>query len=257
MQLNINNNTIEFGTNILDVEVPDHLRQRIKTGLPYLDEVMGGQGFVPSSVTLFTGEPGAGKSTMLQLTADALTRQGHTVVLVSGEESPYQIKMTAERLNLKNGYVISGESFLPRLMPKLKALSDAAKLKGKKLAVMFDSLQTLNDGYYHTKHGYDETYTNSKTPIRALQMVTEFCKAEHAIGIVIGQVNKSGQMAGANTLKHMVDAKLHLSIETKDKDLEGCRVLECEKNRFGHNGTTCFLKLDDRGFSVVATVKSF
>lgn len=257
MQLNVNDNTIPFGTNILDVDVPDHLRQRIKTGLPYLDEVMGGQGFVPSSVTLFTGEPGAGKSTMLQLTADSLTRQGHTVVLVSGEESPFQIKMTAERLNLKNGYVISGESFLPRLMPKLKALSDAAKLKGKKLAVMFDSLQTLNDGYYHTKHGYDETYTNSKTPIRALQVVTDFCKAEHAIGIVIGQVNKSGQMAGANTLKHMVDAKLHLGIETKDKDLEGCRVLECEKNRFGHNGTTCFLKLDDRGFSVVATVKSF
>ena len=250
MKLSLRND-VAFGTNILDVEVPDHLRQRIKTGLPYLDEVMGGQGFVPSSVTLFTGEAGAGKSTMLQLTADALTRQGHEVVFVSGEESPYQIKMTAERLGLRNGFSFSGEVFLPDLMPKLEAMSTKAKAKGKTLVVLFDSLQTLNDGKWGPGN------TNSKTPIRALQAVTEFCKETHAIGIVIGQVNKSGQMAGANTLKHMVDAKLHLGIETKDKDLEGCRVLECEKNRFGHNGTTCFLKLDDRGFSVVATVKSF
>ena len=249
MKLSLRND-IAFGTNILDVDVPDHLRQRIKTGLPYLDEVMGGQGFVPSSVTLFTGEAGAGKSTMLQLTADALTRQGHEVVFVSGEESPYQIKMTAERLNLRNGFSFSGEVFLPDLLPKLEAMATKAKVKGKSLVVLFDSLQTLNDG----KWGPDNT--NSKTPIRALQMITEFCKETHAIGIVIGQVNKDGKMAGANTLKHMVDAKLHLGIETKDKDLEGCRILDCEKNRFGHNGTTVFLKLDDRGFSTVATVKS-
>ena len=89
-----------------------------------------------------------------------------------------------------------------------------------------------------------------------MQMITEFCKTTHAIGVVIGQVTKDGKMAGSNTLKHMVDAKLHLSIETKDKDLEGCRVLQCEKNRFGHNGTACFLKIDDRGFSIVATVKT-
>lgn len=249
MKLSLRND-VAFGTNILDVEVPDHLRQRIKTGLPYLDEVMGGQGFVPSSVTLFTGEAGAGKSTMLQLTADALTRQGHEVVFVSGEESPYQIKMTAERLGLRNGFSFSGEVFLPDLMPKLEAMAAKAKAKSKTLVVLFDSLQTLNDG----KWGEDRT--NSKTPIRALQMVTEFCKETHAIGIVIGQVNKDGKMAGSQTLKHMVDAHLHLGIETKDKDLEGCRLIECSKNRFGHNGTVCFLRLDDRGFSTVATVKS-
>jgi len=254
MQLNINNENLDFGTNILDVDVPDHLRQRVRTGMNFLDDVMGGQGFVPSSVTLFTGEAGAGKSTMLQLAADSLTRQGHTVVLVSGEESPFQIKMTAERLQLKNGFIISQETFLPRLMPKLKKASDAAKAKGKSLVCLFDSLQTLNDGYYADKYGED--YVNAKTAIRALQMVTEFCKAEHAIGIVIGQVNKDGKMAGSNVLKHAVDAHMHLGVETKDKDLEGCRVIEVTKNRSGSNGCTCFLKLDDRGFSVVATVKT-
>jgi len=248
--MNLDLNTgIDFGTNILDVDVPDHLRQRITTGLPYLDEVMGGNGFVPSSVTLFTGDPGAGKSTMLQLTADALTRVGHTVVYVSGEESPYQIKMTAERLQLKNGYMISGETQLPELMPKLRQLANQVKAKGKYLVVMFDSLQTFNDG----KYGLN---TNSKTPIRVLEAITSFCKETHSIGIVIGQVTKDGKMAGSQTLKHMVDAKVHLGIETKDEDLAGCRVLECEKNRFGHNGTVCYLSLNDGGFSEVATIKT-
>ena len=254
MQLNINSANLDFGTNILDVDVPDHLRHRIPTGLSYFDEVMGGQGFVPSSVTLFTGEAGAGKSTMLQLAADSLTSAGHTVVFVSGEESPFQIKMTAERLRLSNGFLISQETFLPRLMPKLKKASDAAKARGKSLVCLFDSLQTLNDGYYADKYGED--YVNSKTAIRAMQKITEFCKAEHSIGIVIGQVTKSGVMAGANTLKHMVDAKVHLGVETKDADLEGCRIFSAEKNRFGHNGTTIFLRLDDRGFSTVARVKA-
>jgi len=224
---------------------------RVPSGLSYLDEVMGGQGFVPSSVTLFTGEPGAGKSTMLQLMADSLTREGHTVVLVSGEESPFQIKMTAERLQLRNGYMFGGETHLPDLLPKLTGLAAEAKKRGKTLTVLFDSLQTMNDGKYGPDH------VNSRTPVRALQMITEFCKETHAIGVVIGQVNKDGKMAGSQTLKHMVDAKIHLGIEVKDKDLEGCRILESEKNRFGHNGTTMFLRLDDRGFSTVARVATF
>ena len=117
MKINLRND-VKFGTNILDVEVPDHLRVRVRTGLPYLDDVMGGQGFVPSSVTLFTGEAGAGKSTMLQLMADSLTRQGHEVVLVSGEESPYQIKMTTERLKLRNGFRFSGDTVLPIILTR-------------------------------------------------------------------------------------------------------------------------------------------
>jgi DNA repair protein RadA/Sms len=244
-----------FGTNILNVDVPEHLRNRIKTGVKAWDEVIGGGGFVPSQVCLFTGSPGAGKSTMLQLVADGLTRQGHGVVYVSGEESAYQIKMVAERLMLRNGFVISHETYLPRILPDIENMNKEFRARGKYVFTIFDSLQTLNDGQFSERYGED--YVNSKTAQRSLAMITAFSKSNHTIGIVIGQVNKSGQMSGANVLKHMVDAKMDLSIEEKDKEFVGCRLLTCEKNRFGSNGTSYYLKMIEHGFETVCAARLF
>ena len=63
-------------------------------------------------------------------------------------------------------------------------------------------------------------------------------------------------MAGSNKLKHMVDAHIHLSIETKDEDLKGCRVLETQKNRFGGAGHVVFMELLRNGFMEVARVSA-
>ena len=62
MRLNTKINEIPCGTNILDIEVPEQLRKRVKSKLTYFDDALGGQGFTPSAVTLFTGTPGAGTS---------------------------------------------------------------------------------------------------------------------------------------------------------------------------------------------------
>ena len=87
-------------------------------------------------------------------------------------------------------------------------------------------------------------------------MITDYCKEHFCNAVVIGQVNKSGQMAGTNKLKHMVDSMMELTVETKDKDLEGCRVLQTTKNRFGGCGHTFFLQLNHRGFTEVARVSA-
>ena len=63
MKLNVKNDKIVFGTNILDVKIPDQLRQRNKCGVPFIDDAFGGEGFTPSTISLFTGEPGAGNYT--------------------------------------------------------------------------------------------------------------------------------------------------------------------------------------------------
>ena len=60
-----NKTEIEFGTNILDIKIPDILRNKFKVGIDYVDGAIGGEGFTPSCVTLFTGEPGSGKTTLL------------------------------------------------------------------------------------------------------------------------------------------------------------------------------------------------
>ena len=62
------------------------------TGVEELDRVLGG-GLVPGSVTLLGGEPGIGKSTVLLQAAAEVAVSGRTVLYVSGEESPQQVRL--------------------------------------------------------------------------------------------------------------------------------------------------------------------
>lgn len=246
MKLNVKNDGIVFGTNILDINVPSKLRERNPCGVDYIDAAFGGEGFTPSTISLFTGEPGAGKTTLMLTLANALTSQGYTCLFNTAEESLYQVKLTCERLELSSGFIAGQESYVPRLLKQCDMLRK--KTGNKPFFLIVDSLQTLNDGKYGEEH------TNGQSAVRALQMLTDYAK-EHYINVIcIGQVNKSGNMAGSQKLKHMVDAMLHLSIEKKDEDFKGLRVLETIKNRFGGAGWTFFLDLKKEGFNEVARV---
>ncbi len=246
MKLNVKRDDITFGTNILDLRVPSKLRERHPCGIDYLDAAFGGEGFTPSTISLFTGEPGAGKTTLMLTLANALTSQGYVCLFNTAEESLYQVKLTCERLELSSGFIAGQESYVPRLIKNCNLLRK--RYPKKPLFLIVDSLQTLNDGKY------GEDHTNSQSAVRSLQILTDYAK-EHYINVIcIGQVNKSGNMAGSQKLKHMVDAMLHLSIEKKDEDFKGLRVLETVKNRFGGAGWTFFLDLKKEGFSEVARV---
>jgi len=247
MKLNVQND-INFGVNILDLEVPKQLRNKVKSGVDYIDCALGGEGFTPSAVTFFTGEPGSGKTTMMLGLANSLTKKGATVVFNTAEESLFQVKLVVERLKLRNGFAVGQETHVPTLLEKCDALR--AKNPGKPFFLIVDSLQCMDDGKYSDGH------TNSKSAERALGMITDYCKEHFVNAVVIGQVNKGGQMAGTNKLKHMVDAMMHLGVERKDQDLEGCRVLQTTKNRFGGCGHTFFLALDGKGFTEVARVSA-
>ena len=246
MKLNVKIEDIAFGTSIQDIKVPDILKKRIPTGLKYFDAVIGGEGFTPSMVTLFTGTPGAGKTTMMLELSNALTHSGANVLFNTAEESLYQLKMTVERLRLRSGFSAGQETMVPKLLKNCDELR--ARNPNKPFFLIVDSLQCLNDGKY------GDHQTNSKTAQRSLSMITDYCKENFCNAIVIGQVNKSGQMAGANVLKHMVDFMVTLDVERKDEDLVGCRVLQTEKNRFGGAGHTFFLTLRENGFQEVARV---
>lgn len=247
MNLNVKNDGLDFGKNILDIEVPKPLRKKIKSGVDFIDAAYGGLGFTPSAVTLFTGTPGSGKTTMMLTLADQLTKNGAIVVFNTAEESLFQVKLVAERLKLKHGFVCGQETHVPTLLENCKEVID--KNPGRPFFLIVDSLQCLNDG----KYGMN---TNSKTASRCLSMITDFCKLNYCNSIVIGQVNKSGQMAGSNVLKHMVDSMMELSVEEADPDLRGCRVLRMTKNRFGGSGGTFFLNLNSKGFREVARVSA-
>ena len=234
MKLNVKNDEVVFGTNILNVRVPKALRNKFKSGLDFVDCALGGEGFTPSQVLLFTGTPGAGKTTMMLTLADQITKNGGLVVFNTAEESLFQVKLIAERLGLKSGFAVGQETHVPTLLEACDKLRSKRGNKKKPFFLIVDSLQCMDDGKYSNGS------VNSQSATRALALITDYCKEQFTNAIVIGQVNKEGKMAGSNKLKHMVDAMITLSVEEKDPDLRGCRVLSTVKNRFAGCRHTIF-----------------
>lgn len=241
---------IPFGTSIQNIKVPEVLKKRIPTGIGYFDAVIGGEGFTPSMVTLFTGTPGAGKTTMMLNLANSLQGRGAQVVFNTAEESLHQVKLTCDRLKLKNEFMVGGLDNVQELLKGCDKIRNNKRYKNRPFFLVIDSLQCMTDGYFKSGR------ITSATAERSLQLLTSYAK-EHAINIiVIGQVTKDGKMAGSNKLKHMVDSHIHLSVEQKDDDLRGCRVIETLKNRFGGCGHTVFLKLRKTGFAEVCRLSA-
>lgn len=238
MRLNVGIENIEFGTNILDIEVPEPLRNRAKVGIDWFDEACG-KGIVPSSVMMLTGGPGAGKTTMLLQLADAITSAGHVCLYNTGEESLYQVAMVVERLKLTNGFFVGQDTMCSELLDKASALVEVNK--GKQVFILQDSLQTLDDGKYSNG-------TTGATPLRCAEMLTDWAKSTYGIVVFIGQVNKHGEFAGKNGILHAIDVRAKLAIDNDRRSPTfGERIFEVTKNRFGSAGGAYVLGLDSSG----------
>ena len=148
MKLNVKNDEVVFGTNILKVRVPKALRNKFKSGLDFVDCALGGEGFTPSQVLLFTGTPGAGKTTMMLTLADQITKSGGLVVFNTAEESLFQVKLIAERLGLKSGFAVGQETHVPTLLEACDKLRAKRGNKNKPFFLIVDSLQCMDDGKY-------------------------------------------------------------------------------------------------------------
>ena len=246
MKLNVNIKDIAFGTSIQDITVPDMLKVKVPSGLGYFDFALGGRGFTPSLCGLFTGTPGAGKTTMMLSLANSLQGNGAQVVFNTAEESLYQVKMSADRLKLRHGFMLGGESNVPALLKGCDKIRK--KHSDRPFFLIVDSLQCMDDGHFNSGR------ITTATAERSLAQLTSYAKVNACNVLVIGQVNKDGKMSGSNKLKHMVDMHLHLSVEEKDEDLMGCRILSTRKNRFGGAGHTVFLRLKKGGLTEIARV---
>src|SRR5690349_23247416 len=189
---------------------------RWQTGLPEFDFVLGG-GIVPGSMTLIGGEPGIGKSTLLLQAAARLETAGRSVLYASGEESPDQIRLRAERLvNEDAGAVhVLGET-------RLDAILGAAGAVGAEIVVI-DSIQTV----------YTDTLESAPGNVGQVRecsgQVMRFEKESGTAGVVVGHVTKGGGIAGPKTLEHIVDTVLYFEGEAA----LDYRLLRTTKNRFG------------------------
>ncbi len=214
-------------------EVDAEQVERFETGLPELDLVLGG-GLVPGSLILLGGEPGVGKSTLLLQILNSLeNKEPKSVVYLSGEESPGQIKLRAERLGVKPSKI--------RLLASTN-LADLFRVldQTQPKFCMIDSIQTL----------YDDNLTAAPgSPTQLREVTAQLLRRAKADGmciILVGHVTKDGQIAGPRILEHMVDTVLYF--EGQDT---GFRLLRAHKNRFGSVDELGVFELDDKGLRSV------
>jgi DNA repair protein RadA/Sms len=189
---------------------------RFPTGMAEFDRVLGG-GLVPGSAVLVGGDPGIGKSTLLLQAAAALSQSGASVVYLSGEEAPAQVRMRAARLGLAQAPVALGtETNLANIIATLG--------KGKAPAlIVIDSVQTLWSEALEAAPG---TISQLRGCASAL---VAYAKRSGSTLVLVGHVTKDGQIAGPKVIEHVVDTVLYFEGQSGHQ----FRILRAVKNRFG------------------------
>jgi DNA repair protein RadA/Sms len=206
---------------------------RIATGATELDLVLGG-GLVPGSCILIGGEPGAGKSTLLLQTLCSLAKSRKTLY-VTGEESPQQIAMRAQRLGLPTDQVqVMAETSVETVC------ATAERLKPEILVV--DSIQVMNLEDIASAPG-------SVSQVReSAAMLVRYAKQTNTVLLLVGHVTKDGSLAGPKVLEHMIDCSLMLE-GSQDSHF---RTLRSHKNRFGAVNELGVFAMTEKGLREVA-----
>ena len=206
---------------------------RVSTGIGEFDRVLGG-GIVKGSLILVGGDPGIGKSTLLLQMCANLSRGGHKVLYISGEESLQQIKMRADRIGE------GGDELLLLCETDLDVL-DAQIEKIKPEMVIVDSIQTM----------YSENVTSAPGSVSQVREATAtFLKISKSLGIslfLVGHVTKEGAVAGPRVLEHMVDTVLYFEGDNH----ASYRILRAAKNRFGSTNEIGVFEMHSEGLAEV------
>lgn len=202
--------------------------KRFSSGSGELDRVLGG-GIVPGSIVLCGGDPGIGKSTLLLQVCDFVAKD-KKVLYVSAEESKYQIKLRADRLNCNSDNIyISAEIDIDEICSQLTSdLPDMA---------VIDSIQTVYASYLSSAPG---TVSQVRECASRLMRVAK----ENGITIfTVGHVTKEGTLAGPKVLEHIVDTVMYFEGETNSM----FRVLRAKKNRFGSTNEIGVFEMEEKG----------
>jgi len=206
--------------------------ERVATGFVEFDRVLGG-GLVPGAVVLLGGDPGVGKSTLLQQVSSKLER-GVATLYATGEESLRQVSYRARRLGLSDGSLkVLADTALGNV------LGEAMRTDTKVLVV--DSIQTMTAEELPSAPG-------SVAQLReCVGRLVQFAKQNEVSVFVIGHVTKEGAIAGPRVVEHMVDTVLYFENDPASR----YTMIRSVKNRFGATGEMGVFAMTETGFREV------
>lgn len=213
-------------------EIQNDVSVRYSTGLNELDRVLGG-GIVKGSLVLLSGDPGIGKSTLLLQICKTLNDKLN-ILYISGEESAHQIKLRAERLGVNNSHL--------SIMCEIDVLSITEYIRQNKPDLVFvDSVQTMD---------YSDVNSSPGSVTQVRESANVFMRTAKSLGIpivLVGHVNKDGNIAGPKVLEHIVDAVLYFEGNRNFS----YRILRAVKNRYGSTNEIGVFEMRDRGLAEV------
>ncbi len=220
-------------TSIAITQIESAKEERIGTGIGELDRVLGG-GFVPGSLVLVGGDPGIGKSTLALDMVNNVSLSKMSVLYVTGEESPEQVKMRAERMGVgSDGLFVFAETSVENILDEIVKLSP-------KLAVI-DSIQTI----------YTEDFPSAPGSVGQIResaaKIMQYAKANGTAIFLIGHVTKEGTIAGPKVLEHLVDTVLYFEGGREHP----YRILRAIKNRFGSTNEIGVFEMHESGLEEV------
>jgi len=203
----------------------------IPTEINEFDRVLG-KGIVQGSVTLFAGEPGIGKSTLL---TQLVGKVGG--LYIAGEESAEQIALRVKRLGVKaEGFDIFESNSVEEIEDYLNRVNNLYKI------VVVDSIQVIaasTSSFGEPKGAVGSVSQIKESTFRLVQLAKKLKVAM----FIVGHVTKDGDIAGPKLLEHMVDTVLYFEGE-KNGEL---RILRANKNRFGPTDEVGIFKMTDKG----------
>lgn len=205
---------------------------RHATGFGEFDRVLGG-GLVAGSVVLLGGDPGVGKSTLLQQVAARLPA-GLNVLYATGEESLRQVAQRSHRIGMDNTELqLLADTSLENI------LDQAAKTAAK--VVVIDSIQTVVSDAVQSAPG-------SVSQLReCVGQIVRFAKQRDVAVMIIGHVTKEGAIAGPRVVEHMVDTVLYFENDPASR----YTLVRAVKNRFGASSELGVLAMTEAGFREV------
>lgn len=203
--------------------------ERFDTKIDEINLLFGG-GIVKGSISLIAGDPGIGKSTLLLQICGNLCQTLDKVLYVSGEENISQIKLRADRLKINyDNLLILSETVLDRI--------DKVISNEKPELVIIDSIQTMS------LKGV-ESFAGSVVQVReSTYLLQKISKTNNISIILVGHVNKEGNIAGPKILEHIVDTVLYFEGDSKNS----FRILRVVKNRFGSINEISMFDMKEEG----------
>ena len=210
-------------------EIKSGEKERLATNLKELDRVLGG-GLVKGSLTLISGDPGIGKSTLLLQTSNNIALKYGKVLYVSGEESEEQIKIRGDRLGVvtKDLFIVS-ETNLDIIEAYINEL--------KPVFVIIDSIQTM------FKEGVTSAPGSVSQVKECSNQLMRIGKGNNIPLFIVAHVTKQGELAGPRVLEHMVDTVLYFQGERTEE----FRILRTMKNRFGTTSEIGVFEMGEEG----------